>query len=71
MGNERSVFMNAGIDDFQQKHVSFNMVEARDLPAHCPPKEAQTWNMHPKVFLKFDAKGKAACPYCGANYKLA
>ncbi len=62
--------MSLSIDDFQQKHVSFNIVKKTELPAHCPPKEAQKWNMHPKVFLKFDLKGRAACPYCGTNYKL-
>ncbi len=63
--------MSTNIDDFQQKHVSFNTVEAQDLPAHCPPKEAQKWSMHPKVFLKFNANGEASCPYCGSNYKLS
>ncbi|HIM53948.1 MAG TPA: zinc-finger domain-containing protein [Gammaproteobacteria bacterium] len=47
------------------------MVEAKDLPFHCPPKDAQKWNMHPKVFLKFDSEGKSSCPYCGASYELA
>nr|WP_138146720.1 zinc-finger domain-containing protein [Bathymodiolus heckerae thiotrophic gill symbiont] len=47
------------------------MVEVGDLPAHCPPKEAQKWNMHPKVFLQFDGKGRASCPYCGTKYELA
>ncbi|MCS5586106.1 MAG: zinc-finger domain-containing protein [Gammaproteobacteria bacterium] len=63
--------MNSSIDEFQQKHVSFSVVEAKDLPFHCPPKEANKWNMHPKVFLKFDSEGKADCPYCGASYELA
>jgi uncharacterized Zn-finger protein len=63
--------MSTEIDIFQQKHVSFSTVEAKDLPFHCPPKEANKWSMHPKVFLKFDSTGKAACPYCGASYKLA
>ncbi len=62
--------MTRFVDDFQQKHVSFSMVKTQDLPAHCPPVEAQKWNMHPKVFLKFDAKGLASCPYCGVSYKL-
>ena len=63
--------MSEIVDDFQKKHVSFSTVEQKDLPFHCPPKDAQKWNMHPKVFLKFDSTGKAACPYCGASYKLA
>jgi len=63
--------MNSSVDDFQQKHVSFSVVKAEELPFHCPPKGAKRWNMHPKVFLNFDSQGKAACPYCGANYELA
>lgn len=63
--------MATDIDDFHQKNVSFNLVEMDDFPAHCPPKEAQKWNMHPKVFLQFDDKGHASCPYCGAKYELA
>lgn len=59
-----------GVDDFQQKNVSFSFVEKKDLPAHCPPVESQKWNMHPKVFLQFDDKGQAACPYCSSKYQL-
>ncbi len=62
--------MNLFVDDFQKKQVSFNTVKEKDLPSHCPPPEAQKWNMHPKVFLKFDKSGQASCPYCSANYKL-
>jgi len=47
------------------------IISKKDLPAHCPPKDASKWNMHPKVFLLFDEDGKANCPYCGALYKLA
>jgi uncharacterized Zn-finger protein len=46
------------------------LVSKKDLPAHCPPKNASKWNMHPKVFLQFDEFGNASCPYCGALYKL-
>ncbi|SMN00165.1 hypothetical protein SPONN_119 [uncultured Candidatus Thioglobus sp.] len=59
------------VDDFQQKYVIFSRVEAKDLPAHCPPPSAKKWNMHPKVFLKFDSEGRASCPYCGSKYELA
>lgn len=62
--------MNLFVDDFQKKQVSFNTVKEKDLPSHCPPLEAQKWNMHPKVFLKFDKSGQASCPYCSASYKL-
>jgi uncharacterized Zn-finger protein len=46
------------------------LISKKDLPLHCPPKDASKWNMHPKVFLPFDENGKANCPYCGALYKL-
>ncbi|ALE53068.1 hypothetical protein SP60_07610 [Candidatus Thioglobus autotrophicus] len=62
--------MNSPVDGFQQKHVSYSTVEAKNLPFHCPPKDAQKWNMHPKVFIQFDEKGKGMCPYCGASYEL-
>ena len=52
------------------EHNSYRLVSKNELPFHCPPKEAQKWNMHPKVFLSFDEEGKANCPYCGAIYKL-
>ena len=51
-------------------HVSFSTISQKDLPLHCPPPEVQKWNMHPRVYLKFDQKGKATCPYCGAKYEL-
>ena len=52
------------------KNISHTMVSKNELPFHCPPKEAQKWNMHPKIFLPFDEEGRAKCPYCGAIYKL-
>ena len=53
------------------KHTSYySLVSKNELPFHCPPEEAQKWNMHPKVFLSFDEEGGANCPYCGAIYKL-
>ncbi|BAS67842.1 MAG: zinc-finger domain-containing protein [Gammaproteobacteria bacterium] len=62
--------MTIGINDFQQKNVSFSVIKRKDLPAHCPPIEAQKWNMHPKVFMQFSNKGEAVCPYCGSKYQL-
>jgi uncharacterized Zn-finger protein len=54
----------------QTKHKGFSLVAKEDLPFHCPPKESQKWNMHPKVFLLFDEQRKTSCPYCGASYEL-
>lgn len=56
--------------DFQQKNVSFRAVEKKDLPMHCPPADEPKWSMHPKVFLQFNDKGEATCPYCSYKYQL-
>ena len=53
------------------KFRSFGIVTKDDLPFHCPAKDSSKWNMHPKVFLSFDENGRANCPYCGTNYRLA
>ena len=52
------------------KSSSYRLVSKNELPFHCPPKKAQKWNMHPKIFLPFNKEGEANCPYCGAIYKL-
>ena len=49
---------------------TFVLVSKKEIPFHCPPKDSETWNMHPKVFLSFSEQGKSTCPYCGANYQL-
>ena len=46
------------------------VIEAADLPAHCPNPAMPLWSSHPKVFLEFD-HGQATCPYCGTQYQLA
>ncbi|NQD35434.1 zinc-finger domain-containing protein [Permianibacter sp. IMCC34836] len=45
-------------------------VTKSDLPLSCPGKFMTLWNMHPKVYLPIERTGHAACPYCGAQYKL-
>jgi len=50
--------------------TSYVLVSKHEIPFHCPPKDSETWNMHPKVFLSFSGEGKSKCPYCGANYQL-
>jgi len=47
------------------------IVEASDLPLHCPSSRAPLWSMHPRVFLDIADTGTAKCPYCGTDYKLA
>ncbi len=47
------------------------MVEAGDLPLHCPGPKTPLWNSHPRVFLPIDSKGEARCPYCGTLYRLS
>ena len=62
--------MNNSVDDTQHKFVSHSMVSEGELPFHCPPKDTQKWNMHPKVYIQFDKKGRGVCPYCGSRYEL-
>lgn len=45
-------------------------VTAADLPLHCPTPEMKLWNGHPRVFLEFNDKREALCPYCGTMYKF-
>lgn len=47
------------------------IVEAKDLPLHCPSARAPLWSMHPRVFLDIADTGSAKCPYCGTAYTLA
>ena len=47
------------------------IVEAGDLPLHCPSSRSPLWSMHPRVFLDIVDTGSAKCPYCGTEYKLA
>ena len=46
------------------------VVTEDDLPLHCPMDGMSLWNSHPRVYLPLDARGKAKCPYCGAQYQL-
>jgi len=46
------------------------LVSRSDLPLSCPRPEDELWNMHPRVYLPIEKTGEAACPYCGAKYKL-
>ena len=46
-------------------------VTKAELPLHCPSDEMSLWNSHPRVYLPIEEnEGKAACPYCGAEYRL-
>ncbi|MCX7230531.1 MAG: zinc-finger domain-containing protein [Burkholderiales bacterium] len=44
---------------------------AGDLPAFCPNRKMTVWNQHPRVFLDVAHTGRALCPYCGTEYRLA
>jgi uncharacterized Zn-finger protein len=46
-------------------------LQAKDLPAYCPNPAMALWSSHPRVFLDFDHRGEAKCPYCGTRYQLA
>jgi len=42
-----------------------------ELPLSCPLPSMAVWNAHPRVYLPIEAQGgKAACPYCGAQFVL-
>ena len=58
------------LNQSMQPDLTYTFVSKKEIPFHCPPKDSETWNMHPKVFLSFSDKGDAKCPYCGANYQL-
>jgi len=45
-------------------------VTESDLPVHCPMPGTSLWDSHPRVFIPLDQNTEAACPYCGAVYKL-
>lgn len=46
-------------------------VTKAELPLHCPSGEMSLWNSHPRVYLPIEENGgKAACPYCGAEYHV-
>lgn len=45
-------------------------VTAADLPLSCPMPGMQLWNSHPRVYLAFNADGRAKCPYCSAEFTL-
>jgi uncharacterized Zn-finger protein len=45
-------------------------VRESDLPLHCPPPDAQLWQMHPRVFLDVGKAGVVLCPYCGTTYSF-
>ena len=45
-------------------------LDSQDLPAYCPNKAMPVWSSHPRVFLDFDAHGRAKCPYCSTQYQL-
>ena len=41
------------------------------LPLSCPPQGSNPAEMHPRVVIRLKKAGdEAACPYCGARYRL-
>ncbi|EJC62201.1 zinc-finger domain-containing protein [Alcaligenes ammonioxydans] len=61
--------MSAAIEPKKADHELI-MVGADDLPVHCPRPGSPLWNMHPRVYIDISKTGEAACPYCGARYRL-
>ena len=62
--------MNQSQTAIQSNNTNTIKVKVSDLPLSCPPKEAKTWNLHPKVFLDFSKTGEACCPYCSNHFVL-
>lgn len=54
-----------------QNELNQFVVNHKALPLHCPLPGASLWNAHPRVFLSFEGKTQANCPYCGAEYILS
>lgn len=51
--------------------VKYVTVTESELPLSCPARDQAVWNMHPRVYLDIQAKGRVTCPYCGIHYQLA
>lgn len=61
----------AALFDCQPANTARQYQVAPDqLPVSCPPAQGCLWNAHPRVYLAFDDKGRARCPYCSAEYCL-
>jgi len=45
-------------------------LDTQGKPAYCPNDAMPIWSSHPRVFLEFDDKGEARCPYCSTVYHL-
>jgi len=46
------------------------LIKKNELPAFCPPKNNDSWAMHPRVFIDLEQNKEANCPYCGASYAI-
>ena len=48
-------------------------VTEQDLPLCCPMPNMETWNSHPRVFLKIEKEPnqEITCPYCSTRYILS
>jgi uncharacterized Zn-finger protein len=46
------------------------LLDANDLPAHCPNPAMPLWSSHPRVYLDLAHATEVKCPYCGTQYRL-
>ncbi len=48
-------------------------ITEQDLPLCCPNSNMETWNSHPRVFLKIEKElnKEITCPYCSTHYVLS
>jgi uncharacterized Zn-finger protein len=50
--------------------IPVELDDASYLSAYCPNPKMPLWSAHPRVYLTFDAQGRAKCPYCSTVYQL-
>jgi len=53
-----------------KKIKELTLVTKKDFPIYCPPKNADSFSMHPRVYINMDKKKETACPYCGKVFRL-
>jgi len=53
-----------------KKIRELTFVTKKDFPIYCPPNNADSFSMHPRVYINMDKKKEAACPYCGKVFRL-
>ncbi|WP_444995445.1 zinc-finger domain-containing protein [Aliikangiella sp. IMCC44359] len=58
------------MDTNQKTHKQVIKVSKDALPACCPPKDQEHWNLHPRVYLDLKNAAGDDCPYCGNHFEI-